>query len=152
MIKVFSALCFVCSFVSVNAQFNPDKEQIQWSVDRFIEGINNSDTIALRQVVDPNIGLLTIFNDGKKNIMAAETIEMLFDNVIKPRTEEYREDQESCLIESNGILASVWCDYIFYVDNKILHCGVNAYQLYKTRRGWKIIQITDTRQKHDCGK
>ena len=151
MIRAFIfKLLFVGCLFTVSAQTDIDKEQILWSIDQFVEGINNSDTIAIRKVVDPSIGLLTIFNDGKKNIMAAETLEMLFENIVKPRTKLQKEEQAGCVVETNFILASVWCNYKYFVNNKISHCGVNAYQLYKTKRGWKIIQMTDTRQKHNC--
>lgn len=151
MIRTFflKLLLVSCTFTVV-AQTDIDKEQILWSIDQFVEGTNNSDTTAIRRVVDSSIGLLTIFNDGKKNIMTAETLEMLFEDIIKPRIKLQKEEQEGCIVETNSILASVWCNYKYLVNNKISHCGVNAYQLYKTKRGWKIIQMTDTRQKHNC--
>ena len=30
------------------------------------------------------------------------------------------------------------------------HCGINAFQLFKSSDGWKVIQITDTRNKEGC--
>jgi hypothetical protein len=44
-------------------------------------------------------------------------------------------------------LASVWATYEFYVDDKLSHKGVDAFQLFKSKDGWKIIQICDTRRK-----
>jgi hypothetical protein len=44
-------------------------------------------------------------------------------------------------------LASVWATYEFYINDKLSHKGVDAFQLFKTNNGWKIIQICDTRKK-----
>ncbi len=138
-------------FVAIlNGQNQTVPEQIQSTVDAFIDAMNNNDTIAIRKVIDPNIGLLTVFHDGKKNILAAETVDMLLNEIAKPKTQIYREEQGACSIETNGILATAWCKYVFYQENRILHCGINAYQLYKTKKGWKIIQITDSRQTINC--
>ncbi|HFA51249.1 MAG TPA: hypothetical protein ENJ95_19730 [Bacteroidetes bacterium] len=30
------------------------------------------------------------------------------------------------------------------------HCGVNAFHLFKSREGWKITQVTDTRRRNNC--
>lgn len=51
----------------------------------------------------------------------------------------------------DGNLASVWTDYKFYIDDQFSHCGVNSFQLFKGKDGWKVIYIIDTRRKENCG-
>ncbi|HON19115.1 MAG TPA: hypothetical protein PK990_08100 [Salinivirgaceae bacterium] len=137
---------------TLNSQINaqPDSVQIQKVIDTFIDGLNTADTVSIRKCIDPNLGLLTVFSDGKKNIIAAELPEMFLSSVARRSRHQYREEQYGCHIDTDGIIASVWCNYVFYDNNKIAHCGVNAYQLYKIRKGWKIIQITDSRKSFDC--
>lgn len=53
-------------------------------------------------------------------------------------------------VRVNGNLATVWTPYALYVDGAFSHCGVDAFQLGKTPDGWKILQITDTRQVEGC--
>jgi tricorn protease-like protein len=146
----FFVLAILLCVLKTSAQGLSSHEQIQRTVDLFVEGLNNNDTLVIRKVIDPNLGLLTVFHDGKKNILAAETVDMMMESIAKPKTKLYREEQDQCIIETNNVLASVWCKYVFYEENKILHCGINAYQLYKTKKGWKIIQITDSRQSFNC--
>ena len=53
-------------------------------------------------------------------------------------------------IRIDGLLATAWTDYTFYLGEKLLHCGVNAFQLFKSDEGWKVIHITDTRSREGC--
>jgi hypothetical protein len=47
-------------------------------------------------------------------------------------------------------MATAWTPYKFYLDKTFSHCGVNAFQLFKSENGWKIISILDTRRKEPC--
>jgi hypothetical protein len=53
-------------------------------------------------------------------------------------------------IAVDGALATAWILYQFYVGSTFSHCGVNAFQLFKSKDGWKIIQITDTCRREGC--
>lgn len=47
-------------------------------------------------------------------------------------------------------IASVWAPYTFYLDGRMEHCGVNSIELLRTRDGWKITQLSDTRRTQGC--
>ncbi len=53
-------------------------------------------------------------------------------------------------IKVDGVLASAWTPYRFYVNGNFSHCGVNSFQLVKMAEGWKIVYIIDTRRKEPC--
>ncbi len=54
-------------------------------------------------------------------------------------------------IKIDGNLAQVWTGYSFFVDKKLSHCGVDAFQLVKDKYGvWKIINLIDTRRQTEC--
>src|SRR5262249_29881978 len=40
-----------------------------------------------------------------------------------------------------GPLATVWFPYDFYLDGKWSHCGVDAFTLLKTEKGWRIATL-----------
>lgn len=44
-------------------------------------------------------------------------------------------------VRISGPLAMVWLPYDFYVDNKWSHCGVDAFTLLKTTKGWRIATV-----------
>ncbi|MFT4565841.1 MAG: ketosteroid isomerase-like protein [Saprospiraceae bacterium] len=52
----------------------------------------------------------------------------------------------------DGPLAYAWTEYSFYVDDELLHCGVNMFEMAQIDQHWKITNITDTRRKTDCKK
>jgi hypothetical protein len=37
-----------------------------------------------------------------------------------------------------GRIATVWAPYDFWIDGKFSHCGVDAFDLIKTDKGWRI--------------
>lgn len=53
-------------------------------------------------------------------------------------------------VRIDGHLATVWTPYTFYVGERLSHCGVNAFQLFRSEQGWRIIQVTDTRHNEAC--
>ena len=46
--------------------------------------------------------------------------------------------------------AVVTVDYSFYAGERFSHCGIDAFQLFKSADGWKIFQLTDTRRTTGC--
>lgn len=50
----------------------------------------------------------------------------------------------------DGNMAFAWTPYQFYVNDQFSHCGVNSFQLIKTKEGWKITYVIDTRRKEPC--
>ncbi len=53
-------------------------------------------------------------------------------------------------IKVNGRLASAWMNFAFYLGDTLSHCGVNSFQLFKGKEGWKIIYLADTSQREGC--
>jgi hypothetical protein len=52
-------------------------------------------------------------------------------------------------IRVDAQMATAWTPYELYVNEKKIHCGVDAFQFFKTDKGWKIISLADTRRKCD---
>lgn len=53
-------------------------------------------------------------------------------------------------IQVNNRLASAWMDYAFFLGEEFSHCGVNSFQLFNGKEGWKIIYLADSRQQEGC--
>lgn len=45
------------------------------------------------------------------------------------------------IIHSNGDVASVYCDYAFYLNHEITNYGKETFTLVRTKDGWKISAI-----------
>lgn len=137
------------SFTIGNAQNNIKKE-VKLVVDSFIEALNTRNTEKIQELLDGSAGLLTVFYDGTKSILTAESIEMFISSLEDSETKDWHEELINYKINCSEVLATVWSDYNFYLNGKMHHCGENAFQLYKSPKGWKIIQITDSRYKLDA--
>ena len=53
-------------------------------------------------------------------------------------------------IHQSGNLASVWTPFVFYLDKKLSHCGINSFQLVKQGDSWKIHYLIDNAFQGDC--
>ena len=47
-------------------------------------------------------------------------------------------------VRVHGAIATMWAPYDFWIDGKFSHCGVDAFDLIKTDKGWKIAGGTYT--------
>lgn len=55
-----------------------------------------------------------------------------------------KEDMYAPEVKVYGDFAMVWGRYVFFVEGKISHCGVNSFHLVRTAEGWKIGGIAST--------
>jgi Putative lumazine-binding len=53
-------------------------------------------------------------------------------------------------IEVDGDIAMVWSSYVFLVDGKLSHCGIDHFDLVRDAGQWKVLNITWTQRKTDC--
>ena len=64
-----------------------------------------------------------------------------------PKSEKFEERLLSYKIQIDGAMAHVWAPYEFYINGKLSHAGVNSFQLFKDKSGWKITYCIDTRKR-----
>lgn len=53
-------------------------------------------------------------------------------------------------VRVDGIMASAWAPYTFYLDGAVRHCGINSMEFLRDAEGWKVTQISDTRRTEGC--
>ena len=63
---------------------------------------------------------------------------------------EILEDMYAPKVEVDGNFAQVWGRYVFFINGKISHCGVNAFHLVRTDAGWKISGASSTMEPQNC--
>ena len=63
---------------------------------------------------------------------------------------ELLEDMYAPKVEVTGDFAQVWGRYVFFVNGKISHCGVNSFHLIKTEAGWRIAGAASTMEPQGC--
>ena len=53
-------------------------------------------------------------------------------------------------VEIDGNVAMVWSSYVFLIDGKVSHCGVDHFDMVRDAGGWKVLNITWTQRQTGC--
>ena len=109
---------------------------------------HNPAAIAELWTKDSNLTAVIKRKDGKTAI-AAFTGEVFSKNFAEKKG-EIKEDMYEQKTLVDGDLAMVWGRYVFFIDGKISHCGLNSFQLVKTETGWKIANAASTIDANAC--
>jgi hypothetical protein len=127
------------------------EKNIKQTILLFFEGMQKSDTSIINQCLHKTARFQTALLNNKTNITTLENepVDSFLLQVltIKKRNLQIEERVTQFDIKVDYPLASVWADYEFYVNGKISHKGVDAFQLFYENGNWKIIQVCDTRRR-----
>lgn len=69
---------------------------------------------------------------------------------IKAGTEHLREKLIDPAVEIDGDIAMVWGRYVFTIDDKIHHCGVDHFDLIRENGAWKVLNVTWSSRTTGC--
>jgi hypothetical protein len=151
MIKHIGLVLFLAAPWMSNAQTS-DHDQVVAIIHKLFDGMYQADSSMARSVFRDDLTMATIYRD--KDGVAVLKREQGADDFVKSvgvkRPEPLTEEIWNIQVQIDGDFAQAWCDYAFYVGHQFSHCGVDAFQLFKSKEGWKIFHITDTRKKTGC--
>jgi hypothetical protein len=144
------SLLLMASFQSI-AQQSEDEKAVKAVVVTLFEGMQKHDTTMIRSCFHPSARMQSI-GMSRKTGNVEVTTEATIDNFVKqiggmPANLKIEERILSYEIRIDAQMATAWTPYELYVNEKQQHCGVDAFQLYKTDKGWRILSIADTRRK-----
>lgn len=125
------------------------QREVRAVIDRIFDGMRAADTVAIRSTFHPEFRLaITAFRDGDPvmNLVSGDQ----FIASIARATEKLDERIADVEIRVDDNLAMVWNRYVFYVGDRLDHCGVDAFTLVRTTDGWKILQVADTQRRDGC--
>lgn len=146
---ILLSLCLLFTY-SIFAQVKDEQAVIQ-TIKTLFDGMRESDTIKLLSAVYKDATLKTTYTDREGNPqIKVGSMHEFAESIAKPHDAIYDEKIWSYEVEIDGLLATAWTEYTFFLGAQAIHCGVNAFQLFKTSEGWKIIAITDTRRRENC--
>jgi hypothetical protein len=142
----FPVMVFFITNTNLNAQ--NDETLIKKTIGVFFEGFAKSDSSLVSSISDRNMDLKTVIerNNGQV-VVRTETRQHLMQSIAQPRKEKFEERIVHWDIKMDGAYANAWCTYELYLDSSLHHWGIDNFQLLKETGKWRILAITDTRNK-----
>ena len=152
MKKLLFLIAFV-GFLPITFAQSEDEKAVKAVVVQLFDGMQKHDSTMIRACFHPSARMQSIGMNRKSGMMEMTT-ENSIDGFVKsigsmPPTTRIEERVLNYEIRVDGQMATAWTPYEFYVNEKKNHCGVDAFQFYKSDKGWKILTIADTRRKCD---
>jgi hypothetical protein len=152
MKKLLFFIVFLC-FPSITFAQSEDENAVKAVVVQLFDGMQKHDSTSIRACFHPNARMQVVAENRKTGIVEITT-QKTIDNFVKsigslPLSSQIEEKALNSEIKIDGQLATAWTNYEFYRNGKISHCGIDAFQFYKTPEGWKIITLTYTMRKCD---
>lgn len=142
---------FLTIYIPLFAQQSEEEKAVKAVIVQLFEGMQKHDSTMIRACFHPSARMQSVGADRKTGVVGLTT-EASVDGFVKsigsiPMNVKLEERVLSYEIRTDAQMATAWTPYEFYVNEKLQHCGVDAFQFYKTDKGWKIITIADTRRK-----
>ena len=113
-------------------------------IHHLFDGMRASDGALISSAFAPEATMETYLTKDGETTVATNSATDFIRAASQPHEEVWNEVIWSYDVRKDGPLATVWTEYTFYLGNKRLHCGVNAFQLMHDGVEWKITRVTDT--------
>ena len=151
-IKFLLLLCCF-QFNSLSAQNHEERALVEAKIYSLFEGMKLGDSAKVRSVFHSEASLFsTRFDEGGNSILTSIDLDKFILSIGENHIHVFDERLSKIDMSIDDNLAIVWAPYQFYIDDEFSHCGVNAFQLVKIDKVWKIIHLVDTRRKDDCAE
>lgn len=143
MKKVF--LLLFCLFIQMSFAQEADVKQ---TIVNFFDGFHTRDTVKMRNQFAKEIVMHTVSERNQEAVLKSESVTAFLKMIASiPKGEKFEERLLSYKIQIDGVMAHVWTPYEFYMNGKLSHTGVNSFQLFRDKTGWKITYCIDTRKR-----
>ena len=127
-----------------------EEGQVMTPINALFDGLAKRDSTIVLTAMRPD-GTATATSekpDGTRTIRRMTASE--FAAGIKPGPERYEERLTDPAIEIDGDIAMVWSPYVFLIDGKVHHCGVDHFDLIRENGSWKVSSISWSSRTTGC--
>ena len=132
---VLITILFAVAAPIIGAQGTAEREAVLKAVQVFFETMTAKDVEGARKILMPQ-GRFHAMRMRDGNIRSFSNEEYFAD--LQSSKQTMRERIWNPELRVHGAIATVWAPYDFWIDGKLSHCGVDAFDLVKTDEGWKI--------------
>jgi len=114
-----------------------ERDAVLKTMQAFFDTMTARDVDGAREILQPQGRFHAMqMKDGKPDVRAFAN-EEYFAN-LQASKQTMQERIWNAEVRINGLIATVTAPYDFWIDGKFSHCGVDAFDLIKTEKGWKI--------------
>lgn len=129
------------------AQMSHEAHAVQEAVEQIFEGMRTANPALVREVFAPDARFAMVGGDAVG--VTVQSVEGWL-NAIAGSERRWDERIYDVEVRVDGVMASAWVPYTFYLDGAVRHCGINSIELLRDESGWKVTQISDTRRTENC--
>lgn len=134
----------------LGAQNRPAPElDVLRTVARLFEGMRNADSAMVRSTFAAGARFARVDTRQSPGTITFDTPDRWLAGVANS-AKRWDERTYDVQVRADGNMAQVWAPYTFYLDGKILHCGVDAMELLSDVSGWKVTYLSDTQRRDGC--
>ena len=143
---------FVFSVAGAVAQVGDDKKAALIVVNQLFTEMAAANPAGILALHTPTSDLAGVFRakDGKTRYQAINGEK--FSQMFTDKTKVMKEEMYDPKIEVSGDWAMVWGRYVFFVGDKLSHCGINQFNLVRIDGAWKIANGASTIDPTDCSE
>ncbi|MTI88097.1 MAG: nuclear transport factor 2 family protein [Balneolaceae bacterium] len=146
-------LIFVGNLIPEAHAQSEDVKEVKKTIQSLFEGMKKSDSAMVAAAFVKSPAMQTVAqNPAGETMIQHGDLEKFKQAVSIPKEQLWDERINSYDINIDGNMASVWTPYEFWVGDTFSHCGVNSFLMVKLGGVWKILSVTDTRRKENCGQ
>ena len=140
VISVMTTLLSAVAF----AQKSDDKAAVLEVVNKLFVEMAAANPQGIIDLHTPEAQLAAIrkTRDGKMRLDAINR--EAFSKFFTDKTAVIAEEMYAPKVEIDGDWAMVWGRYVFWVNNKVSHCGIDQFNLVRTEAGWKVANGAST--------
>jgi len=160
-LHIFTIILFSLTFLNPFNGFGQFDNTNEWSQEQkevynaliqLFDGMKNSDKASIISAfANPEKTSMKVINiNGKSAEVTYRAATSFIEAAGSEHEQTWDERAWNTTIRIDGNMAQLWTNYAFFLDDTFHHCGVNAIQYYKSKQGWKIIDLSYTHRTNDC--
>jgi hypothetical protein len=119
-------------------------------VHRLFDAMRAGDSAGVRAVFQPGAQLASVSVRQGQPVLEIDSVADFARAVGTPHPEPWDERVRDPVVQVDGDFAAVWVEYGLFVGTRFSHCGVDAFHLWRSPAGWRIVSLTDTRRRSGC--
>ena len=145
---IFSILAL--STVTAFAQKTDDSKDALAIINKLWEAMTAHKPADILALHTPEAQLVAIMKNREGKTVVRTMKAEDFSKGFAEKKADILEDMYAPKVEVTGDFAQVWGRYVFFVNGKVSHCGVNAFHLVKIEGVWKIAGAASTIDAQSC--